>query len=374
MHQGISTMPASHHSENASSAEDTVDLRSDTVTRPTMAMYERIRQAPLGDDGLDGDPSAIELEELAAKQLGKEAGLFVPTCTMANLLAIMAQTRRAEQVLLEQHSHIYNTENGPAILTDVILKPVAGSGGAMDLSLLEEALVFDRGLRSSLICMETSHNSAGGAVLPVSHMAAVQRLAQNHDLKVHVDGARFFNAVTALDESPSRLASYADTVSICLSKGLSAPAGAVLAGPKETIVYARKLRKVLGGTQRQIGILAAAGIEAIEVMQSRLGEDHARATRLSTTISKAQTSLGVSVPQTNIVMIDITRTGRTSGEWVSALAGIGILTRSMSSKVLRCVTHRHLDDADIDRAANGFISLVTGEAWPEPGRNLVESL
>lgn len=353
-------MQTAHPVGTLSDPETVVDLRSDTVTRPTEAMYERMRHAPLGDDGLDGDPTAIELETRVAGLLGKEAGLFVPSCTMANLLAILAQTRRAEQILLEEGAHIYTTERGAATFTGLFYKPISSSDGAMDLDSLEEILLLDRGrIDTSLICLETSHNGAGGIALPVSHMRAVQDVARKNGLSVHLDGARLFNAAVALNEEPAEIASCADTVSICLSKGLSAPAGAVLVGPEDTIAHARHTRKMLGGTQRQVGVFAAAGLEAIEVMRLRLAEDHGRARRLSDAINSEQSGLRANVPQTNIVQIDVTKTGRHSAEWVNDLAAVGVLTRPLDRARIRCVTHRHIDDAAIDVAARAFLSLAS---------------
>ncbi len=237
-----------------------VDLRSDTVTLPTEQMYDRIASAPLGDDGLDGDPTALELEAEAARLLGKEAALYVPSATMANLLAILAQAGRQEVVLAEAASHIYVTERGAAALTGSFYQGIAGVDGAMDLGLLAQALGPGRNkLRTGLVCLETSHNNAGGAVLPLTHMQAVFAVARDAGAAVHLDGARLMNAAVALGVPAAEITAFADTVSLCLSKGLSAPMGAVLAGPADTIQRARWHRKLLGGSQRQVGIAAAAG-------------------------------------------------------------------------------------------------------------------
>ncbi|MCW2305827.1 GntG family PLP-dependent aldolase [Rhodobium gokarnense] len=341
---------------------EAIDLRSDTVTKPTEAMYERMRSAPLGDDGLDGDPTALELERRTADLLGKEAGVFVPTCTMANLIAVLAQAQRADQILVGDNAHMLRMERGNAIFTGVCIRAVPTFRGAVDRDAVAEILTVDRSrIATSLICLETSHNAAGGTVLTLPHMEAIRALAAEYGIRVHLDGARIFNAAVALDVAPERIASHADTVAICLSKGLSAPAGAVLVGPAETIRRARQMRKLLGGTQRQIGVLAAAGIEAIEVMRHRLGEDHARAARLSEALNRAGTTLAASTPETNIVQVDVSKTGRTSFEWVDALTAGGVLTRTVDPALLRCVTHRHITDADIDRAAGVFLTLAGQE-------------
>lgn len=336
-------------------APATIDLRSDTVTRPTEAMYVRMRTAPLGDDGLDADPTARALEETAAATLGKEAALFVPSCTMGNLLAILAQVQRSEQVLLEAQAHMINTERGAATLTGAFLLGIPGTDGAMDLDRLTEALNPGASpLRTALIALETSHNAAGGTVPPIAHMAAVAALARARGIPVHLDGARLFNAATCLGVAPADLAAHADTVSLCLSKGLSAPMGAVLAGSGPVIAAARRLRKMIGGTQRQVGIVAAAGLEAITTMGGRLAEDHARARQLSEGLNALGSRLSASVPQTNIVQVDLVRTGRSSARWVEDLDAAGIRTRPLGDRRLRLVTHRHVTAADIARAVTGF--------------------
>ncbi len=339
-----------------------VDLRSDTVTRPTEAMYARMRTAPLGDDGLDADPTARDLEETAAATLGKAAGLFVPSCTMGNLLAILAQVQRSEQVLLEAQAHMINTERGAATLTGAFLLGIPGVDGAMDLDRLSDALHPSASpLRTAMIALETSHNAAGGTVLPVAHMAAVADLAHARGIPVHCDGARLFNAATHLGVAPADLAAHVDTVSLCLSKGLSAPVGAVLAGPRPVIAAARRLRKMIGGTQRQVGIVAAAGLEAITVMGARLGEDHDRARQLSDGLNALGPRLSASVPQTNIVQVDLGRTGRSSTRWVDDLDAAGIRTRPLGDRRLRLVTHRHIAGADVERAVAAFRTCLDAD-------------
>jgi len=337
-----------------------VDLRSDTVTRPTEAMYERMRSASIGDDGLDGDPSAQELEDEVARRLGKEAGLFVPSCTMANLLAVLAQGRRNEQVALESSAHMYMSERGSATFTGMFFLGIAGTDGAMDLNQLETALQSGgHKLPTALVAMETSHNNAGGAALPPDHMQAVYDMAQARGVAVHLDGARLFNAAVALDVMPDMLARHADTVSLCLSKGLSAPVGAVLAGPSKAVACARALRRMLGGTQRQIGIMAAAGLEGLRNMGARLAEDHVRARRLSDGINALGGKLAATVPQTNIVQIETAGTTLSNTQWVAALEAEGLRVRPWMQTRLRCVTHRHIDDTAIDHAVHSFAVVMT---------------
>lgn len=329
-----------------------VDLRSDTVTHPTPEMYEVMRTAPIGDDGLDFDPSVRVLEEGVAHVLGKEAGLFVPSCTMANLLAVLAQTGRSEQVVLESSAHMYTSERGGATFTGLFYLGVTGQRGAMDLNETEEALKGGKHkLQTGLLAMETSHNNAGGVVPPLAHMAAVYRLAEARGVPVHLDGARLFNAAMALGVSPEDVARSADTVSVCLSKGLSAPVGAVLVGTSATIAQARRLRRMLGGTQRQAGIMAAAGWYAVQNMVARLSDDHRRALMLSARINSLGLPISASQPETNIVQVDISRTGLDSTTWTSSLEAVGLLVRPWGAGRLRCVTHRHIGDDDIKRAA-----------------------
>jgi threonine aldolase len=337
-----------------------VDLRSDTVTRPTQEMYEVMQTAPIGDDGLDFDPSVRLLEESVAQLLGKAEGLFVPSCTMANLLAVLAQTARSEQVVLESSAHMFTSERGAATFTGLFYLGVSGLRGAMDLNEAEEALKGGKHkLQTGLLAMETSHNNAGGAVPALDHMEQVYRMSKERGVQVHLDGARLFNAAVALGVSAEQVARNADTVSVCLSKGLSAPVGAVLVGSSTTMAQARRLRRMLGGTQRQAGIMAAAGLYAVQNMVTRLGEDHRRAKLLSEQINQLGLAISASQPDTNIVQVDISQTGQDSATWVQTLEGLGLMVRPWGSGKLRCVTHRHIDDSDIERAAECFRSAMS---------------
>lgn len=332
-----------------------IDLRSDTVTQPTAAMYERMRDAALGDDGLDGDPTAKALEALVANTLGKEDGLFVPTATMGNLLAVLAQVGRQGLVLMEATSHMFLTEHAGATLSGVAYQGIPGVAGEMDLNSLAQVLQRTSSLRAELVCMETTHVNAGGAVLSLEHMRAVRDMAHGAAARVHVDGARVFNAAVALQVPPSDIADCADTVSVCLSKGLSAPVGAVLVGPRDTILQARSLRKVLGGTQRQVGIVAAAGLEAIETMPQRLQHDHEMAQRLSHALRAAlPDTIGVTLPASNIVFIELPAHVPDSHAWEREVRKTGVLIRPWGARRIRLVTHRHIDGHSIDMAIAGF--------------------
>lgn len=339
----------------AETTRPAIDLRSDTVTLPTPAMYDRMRSAALGDDGLDGDPTARELETLAARTLGKEAGLYVPTATMGNLLAVLAQAQRQGQVVMEASAHMFLTERGGATLSGTSYLGLPGQSGAMDLNALSQAISARGALRTELVCMETTHVNAGGAVLPLAHMQSVHAAAHRAGAQVHVDGARIFNAAVALAVPVADVARHADTVSVCLSKGLSAPAGAVLVGPASTIARARQLRKMLGGTQRQIGVLAAAGIEAIETLALRLADDHAMAQRLHAALHDLRPGLvHIAQPATNIQFVELAEALPDSAAWAAELARHGVLIRPWGPRRIRLVTHRHITAACVDAAAAAF--------------------
>ncbi|NGM37890.1 aminotransferase class I/II-fold pyridoxal phosphate-dependent enzyme [Methylobacterium sp. DB0501] len=346
----------------AGPAETWIDLRSDTLTRPTPAMYARIAAAPLGDDGLGHDPTAEALEEAGAALLGKEAALYLPSCTMANLVATLCQAGRQEQVVLEAQSHMYTAERGAATFTGTFPLGIAGTDGAMDLQRLADALwPGGSSLRTGLIGLETTHNNAGGTVPPLDHMRAVRTMALAAGIPVHLDGARLLNAAVHLGVPAAALAAEVDTVSLCLSKGLSAPMGALLAGPAVLVAEARRLRRMLGGTQRQVGIAAAAGLEALATMGDRLHEDHARASRLSAGLNGLGEMLSASIPQTNIVQVDLSRSRIDSAAWLGMLAARGVLARPLGPWKLRLVTHRHIDDGAVEAAIRAFGSCL------EPG-------
>lgn len=343
-----------------------VDLRSDTVTLPTEAMYARIRAATLGDDGLDGDPTARELEQYTAKLLNKPAGLYAPSATMANLLAILAQVERQGVVLAGAGSHIYTAERGAATFTGAFYQPVPDPEGALDLQGLAAALASAKGnVQARLVCIETSHNNEGGAVASLDHMRRVLELSRASGVRVHLDGARLFNAALALGESAASVCEQADTVSVCLSKGLSAPMGAVLVGPESIVQRARWLRKLLGGAQRQVGVAAAAGLEALASQVVRLSEDHATAQQLAQGLS-ALPALRVKRPQTNIVQVNVAETELTAKDWEARLRDRGVLVRPWGPHLMRCVTHRHIDKAGVEQAIAAFRSVARATAPATP--------
>jgi threonine aldolase len=332
-----------------------IDLRSDTVTRPTEAMQEAMRRAELGDDGREGDPTVRRLEQMAAAKVGKEAALYLPSGTMANLCSLLTHTSRGTEVLLERTAHIISYENaGISLLGGLFYRPITGSRGAMDLTALEFA--FESGLASrqlapALVCMETTHNTAGGAVLPLEHMAGVQRIARAHGAKVHLDGARIFNAAVALGVDAAKIAAHADSVCFCVSKGLSAPVGSLLCGSAAFVERARHFRRMLGGAMRQSGVVAAAGIVALETMVERLREDHDHARRLAEGFQAIDRSLvDAAGIETNIVRVDISGSGRSAQQWVKELAAEGVATSDYGRSQLRFVTHRHIGAAEVEQA------------------------
>ncbi|MBI4184148.1 MAG: aminotransferase class I/II-fold pyridoxal phosphate-dependent enzyme [Proteobacteria bacterium] len=342
---------------------DRIDLRSDTVTLPTQAMREAMAKAEVGDDGREGDPTVRRLEEKAAAITGKEAGLFVVSGTMGNSVAMFAHTNRAAgTVLLDEKSHILRSEMGAiATLAGLFFKIVPAKRGAMDLDRLAEAIqssLSEGELPTLMIEMETTHNGAGGTVLAPEHMQAVFALAKKHGIPVHTDGARFFNAAVKLGVRPSELARHTDSISFCLSKGLSAPVGSVIVGSKAYIQRARAWRRMLGGTLRQAGIIAAAGIIALETMIDRLAEDHESARRLAEGIHDVDPSLvDPRSVETNIVMLDFQKSGRGAREWAEALNANGLWVRPGGATRMRLVTHRHIGKAEVERAIAAFAKV-----------------
>ncbi|WP_027543041.1 low specificity L-threonine aldolase [Bradyrhizobium sp. WSM2254] len=334
-----------------------VDLRSDTVTLPTAAMLERMQRAPLGDDGREGDPTVRALEQRGAALIGKEAALFVPSGTMGNLLAMLAHAERGADVFADRGAHLLNSELGSVMtIAGLEPKPMPGRRGAMDEAALADAIRGSE--RPGLIAMETTHNGAGGAVLPLPHMMRIHTLGQSNGIPVHLDGARLFNASVALGVPAARIAEHADSVMVCLSKGLSAPVGSLLCGSAAFVARVRALRKLVGGTMRQSGIVAAAGLVALETMIERLAEDHAAARRLATALSWLDPALAdPDHVQTNILRVDVSASGREVAAWAEGVKRHGILVQASGPSQLRLVTHRHVDEAAVDRTIAAFAAL-----------------
>ncbi|MDH5342539.1 MAG: aminotransferase class I/II-fold pyridoxal phosphate-dependent enzyme, partial [Betaproteobacteria bacterium] len=329
-----------------------IDLRTDTVTQPTPAMLAAMQTATQGDDSRDGDATVMKLEALAAKLTGKDAGLYMPSGTMTNLVAVLAHTSRAGEVLLERGAHILNNElGGLSAVAGVYYKGLPGDRGAMDEAALRDAVrpMTRNNFGTALICMETTHNGAGGTVLSLAHMKMVHALAREHGIPVHTDGARFFNAAVALGVPAATIAQHTDSVCFCVSKGLSAPVGSVLCGTSAFIERARPFRRMVGGAMRQAGSIAAAGIVGLETMVERLAEDHTTARRLATGLHSVDASLvdpdGI---ETNIVRISVRASKRNAAQWAEEFKARGIAVSAGDPMSLRFVTHRHISNADVD--------------------------
>lgn len=334
-----------------------VDLRSDTVTLPTDAMLERMQRAPLGDDGREGDPTVRELEARGATLVGKQAALFVPSGTMGNLLAMLVHAGRGKDVFADNGAHLLNSELGSVVeIAGLVPKPIPGRRGAMDEAALEEAIRISD--RPGLIAMETTHNGAGGTVLPLAHMMRIHALGQTNGIAVHLDGARLFNASVALGVPAARIAEHADSVMVCLSKGLSAPVGSLLCGSEGFVARARALRKLVGGTMRQSGIVAAAGLVALETMIERLSEDHAAAKRLATALTWLDPALAdPTCVQTNILRVDVSASARKAAAWAEGVKQHGVLVQASGPSQFRLVTHRHIDEAAVERTIAAFAAV-----------------
>lgn len=339
-----------------------IDLRTDTITRPTEAMLAAMRDATQGDDSRDGDETVMKLEALAAERTGKEAGTYMPSGTMTNLVAVLANARHGGEVLLEQSAHILVSEiGGIAGLAGMFHRGVPGKRGAMDIEVLRERIrpMTRNNLGTTLICMETTHNQAGGAVLPLAHMKAVYELAHAHDIPVHTDGARLFNAAVALGVDAKHICQYTDSIGFCVSKGLSAPVGSVLCGTKAFIERARTFRRMVGGNMRQAGSLAAAGIVALNTMVDRLKEDHATAKRLAVGLHKIDARFcNPDDVETNLVRVDVSFTGRSAEQWSAAMGKHHIAVSPADTRSLRFVSHRHVSVSDIDAAIAAFAEVA----------------
>jgi threonine aldolase len=330
-----------------------IDLRSDTVTRPTPGMREAIARAEVGDDALGDDPTVAALEGRTAHLLDKQAALFFPSGIMANETALLLLGRPGTEVIVEATSHFVDWELGaPAALAGVQLRPLAPPDAILTGALVEAAIrpASRFQIRTSAVCVENTHNAAGGRVLPLERMREVRDVARRHGLPVHLDGARLWNATAATGVPEAEYAACADTVMVTLSKGLGCPVGSLLAGEDEAIERARVIRRRLGGAMRQSGILAAAGLYALEHHRKRLAEDHARA-RLLATLTADIAGLRVIPPETNIVMFEILRPDLDPATLVSALESRGVRVSDFPRRRVRAVTHLDITDDDINRAA-----------------------
>jgi threonine aldolase len=351
-------------------ADSIVDLRSDVLATPTAEMWAAMRSADVGWAYLGQDSSVRELESRAADVVGKEAALFVPTCTMANLLALMTLAERGTQVVVESTAHIATTEaSGIVYVCGVRLKGIDGRAGALDPATVEEVLIEGQRAptsRVTLVCLENSHNNAGGAAPTAEQTAAVTAVAHRHGAVVHLDGARLFNSAVALGVPPQRLANCVDTVAFSLNKGLGAPFGAILAGPRAVIDRAHaNLGRIGGASIHQAGILAAAGTVALATMIDRLADDNRRAANLADRLSDvARLRVDPSSVRTNIVVVDTSRTGHSAERFLERLADRGVLGFPRPSFRARFVTHRLIGDREVERAAEAMVAVAAEAPGP----------
>ncbi len=322
-----------------------IDLRSDTVTRPTQAMRRAMCEAAVGDDVFGEDPTVNRLEAYVAELLGKEAALYAPSGTMCNQVAVFVNTDRGDEVLLHEGSHVFNYEAGaPALLSSVQVKPLPGEGGVVSAETLRAAVRPEdvHFPRPGLLCLENTHNTAGGKVFPLEDFAAVAAAAREYGIRVHLDGARLFNAQAATGIPAREWCEHADTVSVSSSKGLGAPVGSLLAGDEETIREARRVRKAFGGGMRQAGVIAAGSLYAFEHHAERLVEDHERARKLAAGLKEAGYRAGQ--PETNMVLVE---TGE-ADLLLQALAREGVLATPGRAGFVRLCTHLDVGDEEIE--------------------------
>ncbi len=332
-----------------------IDLRSDTVTRPAWAMRRAMAEATVGDDVFGEDPTVERLEEYVAALLGKEAALYCPSGTMTNQIGVYVATGRGDEVLLHEDAHIFNYEAGaPALLSGVQVRPVPGEGGVVRPEDLRRVIRPDNVHfpRPKLLCLENTHNVAGGKVFPLEEFAAVAGEAHSLGLEVHLDGARLFNAQAATGVPAREWCEYADTVSVCSSKGLGAPVGSLLAGDEETIREARRARKAFGGGMRQAGVIAAGSLYAFEHHVERLVEDHERARGLAAGLAEA--GYAVEPPETNIVLVEVGE----AEEFLPALEREGVLATPRGRSAIRLCTHLDIVDEEIDAAVEAASRLA----------------
>jgi len=331
-----------------------IDLRSDTVTKPTPAMRQAMMAAEVGDDVFGEDPTVNALQEKAAQLLGKEAAIFVASGTMANQLSIKAHTQPGDEVIIEAGAHAMNFEGGAgAVLSGVQFFGIPGHRGIIDAAQVEAAIRPDDAHFpvSRLIIIENTHNRGGGTVFPLPKIMEIRELANRRGLRMHMDGARLWNACVAAGISPAQYAAPFDSVSVCLSKGLGCPAGSLVVGPKDFIKRVHRLRKMVGGGMRQIGFLAAAGIYALDHHIERLEEDHRKAKRLAHGLAEIKNiKINPTEVETNILYFDVSPAEKTAQEVVLACRQKGVLLHATGKTRIRCVTHLDVSFADIDHA------------------------
>ena len=339
-----------------------IDLRSDTVTQPTEGMLDAMSKAVVGDDVLGDDPTVIELQNKAAKILGKEAGLYVPSGTMSNIVATRTHTSPGDEIVTEAHSHVYRYEGGAfAALSGCSVALVDGENGIMTPEQVSSSIRKAEGSLShypngSLVCVENTAQGGGGTVYSQETLDEICKVAREKDCKLHMDGARLFNAVAASGTDPARMVRDFDTISICLSKGLGAPVGSVLVGSKDDLAQAHRWRKMFGGGMRQAGTIASAGIYALENNIERLSEDHRRAKIFAEAVAEMpKFSINVENVQSNIVFIGVGK-GNTEST-IEQLSTYGVDILSTDDSTIRAVFHLHITDEDLEKAIEAFAKV-----------------
>jgi threonine aldolase len=337
-----------------------IDLRSDTVTRPSAGMRQAMANAVVGDDVLGDDPTVSQLQERVARLLGKQAALFVPSGTQANQIALLVHARHGDEVLVGEGAHQMCNESGAAGAIAGVQFSVAGEGGLFDAADVERAVnpLDSQYAPTRLVSVEDTHNRAGGRVWPLDRMRDVCAAARAHGLALHLDGARLLNAAVASGTTAKERAAPFDTVSMCLSKGLGAPVGSLIAGSAELVGRAHRFRRMLGGGMRQAGVLAAAGLYALEHNVERLGEDHANARRFAELVRGEPGVTVADIVETNIVMIDLAPPAPSVPEVFGRLFERGLLLTPMGPARLRAVTHLDVDRAACERAAEILLEAV----------------
>ena len=341
----------------------TIDLRSDTVTRPSAAMRRAMAEAEVGDDVFLEDPTLNLLQERAAALFGREAALFVPTGSMGNLTCVIAQTRPGQEVICETNGHIYNYEMGAlAALAGVLPRVVNGEDGVLTWEAIAPAIrpsVYYRP-QTSLICLENTVNMAGGTVYRTEIVEEICGQAHERGIHIHLDGARVFNAATYLNEQVPAMTSKFDSVQFCLSKGLGAPVGSMIVGSREFIERCRSVRKMLGGGMRQAGVLAAAGLVALQEGPKRLQVDHDNAQVLARALARTPgIALDASKVQTNIIIFSVKPSGLSSADFLTQIAALGVLAVPVDADRVRMVTHLDVSRSDIERAADIVAQALT---------------
>lgn len=343
-----------------------IDLRSDTVTQPTAAMREAMYRAEVGDDVYGEDPTVNRLEEVAAEMMGKEAGLFVVSGTMGNLVSILSHCGRGDEIIMGHLAHTFLYEaGGVSALGGVHVHTIPNcADGMLEPADIQAAIRDKTNVHfptTRLICLENTQNRCGGAVLSIEQMASVKHIADAHGLAIHLDGARVFNAAVALGCAVSELAAQVDSVQVCLSKGLAAPVGSVIVGSADFITEARHIRKMVGGGMRQAGIIAAAGLLALETMVDRLADDHDNAALLAERLAAMPGyQVDADAVQTNIVMIGLTN-GQSAADYDAVQADLtahGVQVSRISAQRFRAVTHYGIERADIEAALTVFGEVI----------------